>query len=156
MASFIRNPKDFLSGLMFLAFGGSAIFIAQDYPMGQAVRMGPGYFPVVLGALLCLVGAVCVVRALFIGTGSGEPTARLAFKPLLLVTVSTLVFGLLLRHAGLIAALAVSIALSSVASSKVTVKAIVLTIVLLTAFCWLVFLKALGLPIPVIGPWLGG
>ena len=153
MASFIRNPKDFLSGLMFLAFGGSAIFIAQDYEMGQAVRMGPGYFPTVLGVLLCLVGAVCVVRSL---STAGAPVERIALKPLLLVTVSTLVFGLLARNAGLVAALAAAILISSVASSKFTIKAAALTIVLLTAFCYLVFLKALGLPIPVIGPWLGG
>lgn len=153
MASFIRNPKDFLSGLMFLAFGGSAILLAQDYPMGQAIRMGPGYFPTVLGVLLCLVGAVCVVRSLM---AAGTPVERIAIKPLLLVTVSTLVFGVLLRNAGLIAALAASILISSAASSKFTVKAAALTIVLLTAFCYLVFLKALGLPIPVLGPWLGG
>lgn len=153
MSTFIRNPKDFLSGLMFLAFGGGAIFLGQDYEMGKAVRMGPGYFPMVLAGLLCVVGSVCVIRSLFRG---GTPMERLAFKPLLLVVASTLVFGLLLRHAGLLAALATSILISSLASSKFSIKATVMTIVLLTAFCYLVFLKALGLPIPVLGPWLGG
>lgn len=153
MASFIRNPKDFLSGVMFLAIGGAAVVIAQDYPMGQAVRMGPGYFPVVLGVLLCLIGAACVLRSLLAG---GPPVGRLALKPLVLVTVSTLLFGLLLRNAGLLAALAASILLSSLASSKFSAKAAVLTVVLLSAFCYLVFLKALGLPAPLVGPWLGG
>ena len=153
MVSFIRDPKDFLSGLMFLGFGGSAIFLGQDYEMGKAIRMGPGYFPVLLGGLLCLVGAACVLRAL---VWPGEPVGRLAFKPLLLVVVSTLVFGLLLRNAGLIAALSVSILLSALASSKFSSKATVLTIVGLSLFCYLVFLKGLGLPIPILGPWLGG
>lgn len=153
MASFIRDPKDFLSGLMFLGFGGAAIFFGQDYEVGKAVRMGPGYFPLFLSALLCLVGVACVLRSL---ARSGEPVPRLALKPLILVVVSTLVFGLLLRHAGLVAALAASILLSSLASAQFSIKAAATTIVLLSAFCYLVFLKALGLPIPLIGPWLGG
>lgn len=153
MVSFIRDPKDFLSGLMFLGFGGTAIFLAQDYDMGKAVRMGPGYFPTFLGGLLCLVGLGCVLRSL---VRPGEAMGRLAFKPLLLVVVSTVLFGLLLRNAGLVAALAASILLSALASSQFSAKATALTIVGLTAFCYLVFLKGLGLPIPILGPWLGG
>ena len=75
MPNFIRNPKDFLSGLMFLGFGGGAIFLGQDYEVGQAIRMGPGYFPLVLGALLCLVGAACVARSLVL---AGAPLEKLA------------------------------------------------------------------------------
>jgi uncharacterized membrane protein len=153
MANFIRNPKDFLSGLMFLTFGGGAIFLGQDYEVGKAIRMGPGYFPLVLSCLLCLVGAVCVVRSLVIG---GTPMEKLAFKPLLLIVASTLVFGVLLRHAGLVAALAASVLLSALASKHFSARNTALTIVGLTAFCYLVFLKGLGLPIPVLGPWLGG
>ncbi len=153
MANFIRNPKDFLSGLMFAGFGGTAIFLGQDYEMGEAVRMGPGYFPTILGALLCLVGAICVFRSLKL---QGEPVGKLAFKPLLLVTLSILVFGLLLRNAGLLAALSTTLLLSAMASSQFSLKQTALTIVLLTAFCYLVFIKGLGLPIPLIGPWLGG
>lgn len=153
MAGFIRDPKDFLSGLMFMGFGGAAIVLGQDYEMGRAVRMGPGYFPVLLGGLLCIVGAACLLRSLL---RPGEPVGRLAVKPLLLVVVSTLVFGLLLRNAGLVAALAVSILLSAMASSQFSRKTTALTIVGMTTFCYLVFLKGLGLPIPVLGPWLGG
>ena len=154
MASFIRDPKDFLSGLMFLSIGGAAIVLASDYPIGQAVRMGPGYFPVVLGGLLCLIGAICMIRSL-IRPGT-TPLEGLAVKPLLLVTLSTLLFGLLLRNAGMVAALAASIFVSSFASSKFTWKAAVLTFVLLTLFCYLVFAKALGLPITLLGPWITG
>ncbi len=153
MAKLIRNPKDFLSGLMFLTFGGGAILLGQDYEVGQAVRMGPGYFPMLLAGLLCLVGAVCMVRSLAV---AGTPMEKLAFKPLILIVLSTVVFGLLLRNAGLVAALAASILLSALASSQFSARNTALTIVLLTAFCYLVFLKGLGLPIPVLGPWLGG
>ncbi len=137
---------------MFLAFGGGAIFLGQDYEVGKAIRMGPGYFPLVLGGLLCIVGAACVLRSLVL---QGSHIGKLAFKPLLLVVVATLVFGVLLRNAGLVAALAVSILLSALASSQFSARSTAVTIVLLTAFCYLVFIKGLGLPIPVFGPWLG-
>lgn len=153
MPNFIRDPKDFLSGLMFLAFGGGAIFLGQDLEMGKAVRMGPGYFPMVLAGLLCLIGSACVIRSL---VQPGAPVERLAFRPLLLVALSTVVFGLLLRNAGLLAALGASILISSLASSQFSIKTTVMTIALLAAFCWGVFIKALGLPIPLFGPWLGG
>ena len=153
MGNFIRNPKDFLSGLMFLIFGGGAIFLGQEYEMGKAVRMGPGYFPMLLAALLCLVGAACVLRSLVL---KGPALEKLAFKPLILVVVSTVVFGVLLRNAGLVAALAASILISSLASRLFSARNTALTIVLLTSFCYLVFLKGLALPIPLIGPWLGG
>ena len=153
MAHLIRNPKDFLSGLMFATFGGTAIYLGQDYEMGEAVRMGPGYFPTFLGAMLCLVGVVCMLRALSL---QGTPVGKLAFRPLVLVVLSVLVFGLLLRHAGLIAALASTLLISSLASSQFSLKQTALTIVLLTAFCYLVFIKGLSMPIPLIGPWLGG
>lgn len=153
MANLIRNPKDFLSGLMFAGFGGAAIYLGQDYEMGEAVRMGPGYFPTFLGAMLCLVGAACMLRSLKL---EGAPIGKLALKPLLLVVVSILVFGLLLRHAGLVAALSTSLLISAMASSQFSLKQTLLTIVLLTAFCYLVFIKGLSLPIPLIGPWLGG
>lgn len=152
MPAFITSPKDFVSGLLFVLIGAAALFIGSDYPFGKAVRMGPGYFPMVLAGLLALVGVACMAKSL---ATKGPPLERLALKPLVLVTVSVLLFGVLLRQAGLVAALAVSIAISSYASSKFSWKAAVLTFVLLTAFCYGVFLKALGLPIPLIGPWFG-
>lgn len=153
MANFIRNPKDFLSGLMFLGLGGGAILLGQDQEVGKAVRMGPGYFPLVLSGLLCLVGVACVLRSLL---QDGTAPERLAWRPLLLVVTSTVVFGVLLRNAGLVAALTVSILISALASRQFSARGTALTMVLLTAFCYLVFLKGLGLPIPVLGPWLGG
>jgi len=51
----IKNPEDFWAGIMFLGFGVLAVYISQDYPMGTAMRMGPGYFPTYLGALLIVL-----------------------------------------------------------------------------------------------------
>ncbi|MFY9476726.1 MAG: tripartite tricarboxylate transporter TctB family protein [Aquabacterium sp.] len=150
MPSFIRSPKDFVSGLLFLLIGLAAMLIASDYPMGKAVRMGPGYYPMVLSGLLVIVGLACMIKSL---ATTGPALERVQFKPLILITVSVVLFGLLLRNAGMVVALAVSIYLSSLASSRFTVKAATITFVLLTLFCWGVFIKALSLPIPLVGPW---
>ena len=150
MPVFIRSQKDFVSGLLFLIIGLAAMAIGSDYPMGKAVRMGPGYYPMVLAGLLSIVGLACMIKALAV---RGPALERVHFKPVILVTVSVLLFGLLLRHAGMVAALAVSIYLSSLASSRFTLKAATVTFVLLTLFCWGVFIKALSLPIPLVGPW---
>ena len=61
---FIRHPKDFVAGLMFVAVGAAAIVIAANYPLGTAARMGPGYFPRILGILLILLGSALALRAL--------------------------------------------------------------------------------------------
>lgn len=151
MPSFIRSPKDFVSGLLFLLIGIAAMLIGSDYPMGKAVRMGPGYYPMVLAGLLSVVGLACMIKSL---TTTGPALERVQFKPLILVTVSVVLFGVLLKHAGMVAALAVSIYLSSLASTRFTLKAATITFVLLTLFCWGVFIKALSLPIPLFGPWL--
>src|SRR5690606_24798392 len=87
--SFIRDPKDFWSGVMFLVFGLSAVLIGQDYEMGSAGRMGPGYFPVVLGGMLSLIGLVSVVRSFF---HQGEGLGRFALKEAFLVLFAVLLF----------------------------------------------------------------
>lgn len=61
----IRHPQDFWSGVMFMFFGLAAVIIGQDYPMGTAGRMGPAYFPVVLGGLLTLIGLATTLRSLW-------------------------------------------------------------------------------------------
>jgi hypothetical protein len=59
----ITNGKDFWAGLMFIAFGIGFMFVSRNYPMGTAVRMGPAYFPTVLGGMLAVLGAVVFFRA---------------------------------------------------------------------------------------------
>ena len=62
--AFIRHPKDFYAGLLFIAFGVAAIVIGSNYALGTAARMGPGYFPRILGILLIALGAILALRAL--------------------------------------------------------------------------------------------
>ncbi len=71
-----RNPKDFWTGLIYIFFGSSAIFIARDYAMGNAFRMGPAYFPTVLSIILILIGATSLIRS-FITPGTPIGLLRL-------------------------------------------------------------------------------
>jgi len=101
--SAIKNQKDLGAGILYVEFGAVGFFIARDYGMGQASRMGPGYFPTVLSTLLMLFGAAAIVRSFV--SKIPEEVGAFAWKPLLFVCGSTVLFGLLLEGAGLIVAL---------------------------------------------------
>jgi len=148
-----RNPRDFWTGLLYIFFGASAMIIARDYNMGTAFRMGPAYFPSILGAVLAVIGAIAVIRS-FIALGA--PIGRFSFKGLALVTLSVLVFGFLVRGAGLVLALPLLVIVSAYASTRFRWRTTLMMAASLTIFCALVFAKGLGIPLPIIGPWLGG
>lgn len=151
MSISIRNPKDFWTGVIFLVTGMAAMLLARNYPIGTTTKMGPGYFPMVLGGLLALVGAMTLLRGL---ARAGTAPGRLAWREILLVLAPTLLFGALLRGAGLVAAVLVLVLASAYASRRFHLGVAVLLGAGMAAFCVLVFVKALGLPIPVLGPWL--
>jgi len=148
-----RNPKDFWTGLLYIFFGASAIIIARDYNMGTAVRMGPAFFPTILGAVLAVIGAIAVIRSFIV---PGTPISRFSFKGLGLVTVSVVVFGFLVRGVGLVVALPLFVIISAYASTRFRWRTTLIMAAGLTVFCALVFVKGLGIPLPIIGPWLGG
>ncbi len=139
--------------MIYLAIGLAAVAIARDYDMGSALRMGPAYFPTMLGGLLALIGAGAIVRAFL---NPGEPIGKLALKGALLVCGGTVLFAVLLRGAGLIAALIVLVLVSSYASVRFRWGSAILLAVGLAVFCVLVFVKGLGVPLPLAGSWFGG
>lgn len=145
--------KDLWSSLIFIGTGGAAVVLARSYPMGSAAKMGPAFFPTVLGALLVLIGVIVGIRALMT---PGGRISGFAWKPLAHVAISTALFGVLVRGGGLIAAIVVLTIVSAVASRNFSWGAAATLAVGLAAFSVLVFVKALGLPIAAIGPWLGG
>ena len=152
MPSFIRGPKDFWSGVIFVVFGLAAVIIGRDYSMGTAGRMGPAYFPTILGGLLTLIGLIGVVRSMI---RTGSPIGRFAIREILLVLFSVVVFGLLVRGAGLALSVVLVVVISGFASAKFKLGPYVLLGVGMSVFCVLLFVKALGLPMPMFGPWLG-
>ena len=148
-----RNPKDFWTGLLYIFFGASAIFIARDYNMGTALRMGPAFFPTILGVVLAVIGAIAVIRSFL---APGTPIGGFSFKGLVLVTLSVVVYGFLVRGAGLVIALPLLVIISAYASTRFRWRMTLVMAAGLTIFCALVFVKGLGIPLPIIGPWLGG
>lgn len=150
MVARVRNPKDFWAGVLYIVVGVAAAWIARDYTLGTAVRMGPGYFPTVLGAILAIVGLAAMVRSFLV---PGEPVGMFAFKPLLIVIGSTLLFGAIVRAGGLAVALPVFVLLGAAASIKFRAGTAVVLAAGLTLFCILVFVKGLGIPLPILGTW---
>jgi hypothetical protein len=150
----IRNPRDFWAGAIYLALGLAVLWIGHGYPIGSSARMGPGYFPAALGALLTLFGMASVARSF---VRAGEPIAPFAWRPLLLVLGSVVVFGLLVNGVGALIALPVLVVIAALASRYSRLDATsVAALVGIVAFCVLVFMKGLGLPMPLLGNWLGG
>jgi len=151
----IRNQKDLGAGILYVAFGAVGWYIARDYGMGQASRMGPGYFPTVLSVMLMAFGLAAIVRS-FVGK-EGEKVGKFNWKGVVFVCGATALFAFLLPTAGLIIALT-ALALVSAAAShyfKFDWKGIAALVVLVT-FCALVFAKGLGVPMPLLGTWFGG
>jgi hypothetical protein len=148
----IDNPKDFWLGAIYILAGAAALYLGADYPLGRAGRMGPGYFPTVIASLLILFGAAAIVRSLMT---TGGPIRIGTVKPLLLITGAVVAFGLLLDTIGLVIALAVLIVMSAAASERFRFQwSAAAGLVALVVFCALVFVKALGVPMPLAGAWL--
>jgi hypothetical protein len=149
--SFIRSPKDFWSGVIYVAAALFGLIVGSDYSMGRAGQMGPGYFPIILSSLLLMFGAVTLIRAFIV---PGESVTQFAFKPALLIIGSVVVFGALVERAGFIIAMFVSILMSAYASSEFRLewRALLGLCLFITAGA-LLFVKALGVPMPLIGTW---
>lgn len=148
----IRNPKEFWSGIMFTIFGASALLIGREYTIGSAGRMGPGYFPTVLSGILALLGLIAIVRSFF---GKGEPLGEFAIKETALILVAVVLFGFLLRGAGLVVAVPALVMVSAYASGKFEWKSSLMLAIGGAIFCAAVFVLGLGVPMPIAGSWFG-
>jgi hypothetical protein len=152
MSNLIKKPKDFYSALFFIFIGVAVIYISRDYDYGTARRMGPGYFPVWLGSLLIFFSAIMFIRSFF---GEHDPVDQLALKPVLLILGGSLLFGLLLRGAGLPIAIIVMVLLgASGAKATRPVPAVLLAVGLAIA-SYFIFVRGLGQPMPLLGSWFG-
>jgi hypothetical protein len=149
----IRSTKDFWTGVLYIFFGSTAMIVAREYGMGTGVKMGPAYFPTVLGGLLAVVGAISVIRSFII---RATPIGAFAFKGLILVIASVVVFGFIVRDVGLAVALPLLVIMSASASTRFRWRTAIIMAAGLTIFCILVFVEGLGIPLPTVGPWLGG
>jgi len=143
----IRAPKDFWSGLMFLAFAAVALLSARGYSLGSAGKMGPGYFPLLLGLVLALIGAILVARSFVI---QGERVGRLSVLPLMVVVLGVCLFAFSIETLGLVVALVAVTVVSALASWKdFRLREAGLLAAALAAFAVGVFVYGLRLPLPV-------
>lgn len=149
----IRCSKDLWSGIIFLAMGCAAVALGRDHPMGTAMRMGPAYFPTMLGLLLALIGLAVVLRVL---VRPGPAVGQFALRKPALVLGATVLFGLLLRPLGLAGALVLLVVLSACASERFRWPVALALGVGLAVGSSILFVRLLGLPIPILGTWLGG
>ncbi|HSB72701.1 MAG TPA: tripartite tricarboxylate transporter TctB family protein [Candidatus Methylomirabilis sp.] len=149
----LRNPKDFYAGLLFMAFGLMALVIARSYPLGTASRMGPGYFPRILGILLLSLGALLSLRGFRSG---GEAMSRWHWRPLSIVLLSVLVWGLAAQWLGLVVASLALVFVSSVASDEFGWREALVSGAIQAASVVAVFVYGLGVPLPVWPVFLGG
>ena len=142
----VKSPKDFWAGLMFIAFGLFFMIGARNYRMGSAARMGPAYFPTMLGALMALIGGIVLFRSLVV---KGGKVPAIPLRLLSIITLSMIVFGYLLKPIGLVLALVFLVVVSAFAGQEFKIKEVLLLSGVLVILSVLIFVKGLGLPFPL-------
>lgn len=141
-----RVNQDVAAGLMFMAFGVVGLFVAKDYPIGSALRMGAGYVPNGLCWLMVILGAFVGGKGLIAG---GEALAAWAWRPLIIISVAILAFAFLIESAGLVVATVALVCISASAGSDRRWKEIAIVAVVLATGSVLMFAKGLGLPMKI-------
>lgn len=149
----IRNEKDFWSGVMFIAFGLFFALFALKYDFGTAQRMGPAYFPSVLGGILVLLGIVIGAGALARESADGK-VEKFHFFEVAWVLGAVVVYALLLKPAGVLVAMFALVAASSYASHEFRWKEAVILSIVMAIVTWVVFIYGLKLTIPVLPAFL--
>jgi hypothetical protein len=140
----IRAPKDFWSGVMFCGFAVVGLLAARGYSLGAAGKMGPGYFPLLLGGVLAALGIILILRSLVL---DGAPLPRFHVAPLAVIAIAVCLFGALIEPLGLVVALAVLTILSAWAGPQFRFSETVVLTLALIVFSIGVFAYALGLPL---------
>lgn len=145
-----RNNKDFWAGMMFFGTGGGAMVAARHYPFGTALRMGPGYFPMVLSGILIVFGLYVMLRGL---RRNEKIRGNWSIRALIILPLSIVVFGILMDLAGFIPALASLVFLSAASGREFKFKEVLLLTLFLGVLSVGLFIWGLGLPYPLIKGW---
>jgi hypothetical protein len=147
-----RNNRDFWAGVMLIVVGAGSVIIARSYAFGTSLRMGPGYFPSVLGGGLVLFGLYLVVAGLkrYEKMEGGDSWS---LRALIVLPLALVLFGVLMERAGFIPALIVLIFGSAAASTEFRLVEVLLLAIGLTAFSVALFIYGLGLPYPLLVGW---
>ena len=153
----IKSQKDFFAGLMFMVAGIAFAWGATNYTIGEGARMGPGYFPLMLGILLAVVGLAVVFEALVVETEDGEPIGKFAWKPLFFIIAANVVFGIMIGGIpklgipamGLIVGIYALTFVASLAGDEFKAKEVVILATALAILSYCAFILLLNLQFPV-------
>ncbi len=160
----IKSQKDFFSGLMFMGVGTAFALGATTYNVGTGARMGPGYFPLMLGVLLAIIGAAITFNATVVETADGEKIGKWAWKPLFFILASNFAFGILLGGLpsigvpamGLIVAIYALTFIAGMAGNEFKVKESFILATILAVGSYVAFVWALKLQFPVWPSFIAG
>jgi hypothetical protein len=153
----IKSQKDFFSGLMFLIIGGAFAFGATSYTIGTSARMGPGYFPMLLGVIMAILGGIVLFYSLIVETPDGDPVTKFAWQPIVYILGANVAFGVLLvglpaiglRSSGMFAAIYVLTILASKAGNEFKIKEVLILGTILSFISYLAFIVLLKLQMPI-------
>jgi len=153
----IKSQRDFFSGLMFTAIGIAFAVGANSYTVGTAARMGPGFFPMMLGVILAILGGVITFNSLVIHTEDGEKVGGFVWRPIVFILGANLAFGVLLGGLpsiglppmGLMVAIFALTVIASMAGDEFKLRDVLILAVVLAAGSYLAFIMLLKLNMPV-------
>ncbi|WP_028605693.1 tripartite tricarboxylate transporter TctB family protein [Ottowia thiooxydans] len=160
----IKSQKDFFSGLLYMVIGIAFAWGATNYTIGDGARMGPGYFPLLLGCVLTVIGAAVAFKALVVETADGERIGKFAWKPLFFIIGANLLFGILLGGMpslgipamGMIAAIYVLTIVAAMASKEFKWVEVLILGTVLAIGSWFAFVWGLKLQFQVWPSFIGG
>ena len=160
----IKSQKDFFAGLMFMGVGVAFAWGATTYSVGTGARMGPGYFPLMLGILLAIIGCVITFKAAVVETVDGEKIGKWAWKPLFFILAANFAFGILLAGLpslgipamGLIVGIYALTFIASLAGNEFHAKSVFVLATVLAVGSYVAFVWALRLQFPVWPSFISG
>jgi hypothetical protein len=160
----IKSQKDFYSGLLYTVVGAAFAYGATSYNIGTGARMGPGYFPLLLGTILAIIGGIILFKALVVETPTGDRVGSWAWKPLSFIIAGNLLFGILLGGLpsiifpamGLIVAIYGTTLVVSMAGDKFKLKEVLILATILSVMSYLAFIVLLKLQFPVWPSFIAG
>lgn len=160
----IKSQKDFFSGLMFTVTGAAFAYGATSYSIGTGGRMGPGYFPLLLGVILAILGGIIMFKALVVESRGGDKIGKWAWKPLFLIIAANLIFGVMigglpgigLPPMGLIAGIFALTIVASLAGDRFKLKEVLILAVILSVGSYAAFILLLKLQFPVWPTFIAG
>jgi hypothetical protein len=152
----IKSRRDFFSGLLFMVVGTGFAWGATEYQIGAASQMGPGYFPLMLGILLAVVGLAVLFQSLAVETEGGDLIGSIAWKPVCFITLANIAFGVLVGglpsigvpFMGLMTAIVAVTFIASYGSDEFRVKEVFILAMVLAALNYTLFIWLLKLRLP--------